>query len=110
MEPARVEELMIARIWHGVTPESKADEYFDYLMKTGVKDLRSTKGNQGVYVLRRQGKGHAEFLLISLWGSLDEIEGFAGPDIEKAVYYPEDKDFLLELEPKVAHYDVLAGP
>ncbi len=79
-------------------------------MKTGVKDLHSTKGNQEVYVLRRQGEGHAEFLLISLWGSLVEIEAFAGPDIESAVYYPEDKDFLLELESKVVHYDVLAGP
>ncbi len=30
---------MIARIWRGVTPELKADRYFDYLMTTGVKDL-----------------------------------------------------------------------
>ena len=32
---------------------------------------------------------------------------FAGAEIEKARYYPEDEAFLLELEPNVAHYEVL---
>lgn len=98
---------MIARLWQGDTPESKGDEYFDYLMKTGVKELRSTEGNRGVYVLRRIADGQARFVLISLWDSLDAIRRFAGDEIEKAVYYPEDADFLLELEPNVTHYEVL---
>ncbi|MFQ5838928.1 MAG: antibiotic biosynthesis monooxygenase [Thermoplasmata archaeon] len=101
---------MIARVWRGTTLESKSDEYFDYLMKTGVKDYRSTEGNRGVYVLRRVSEGRAEFLLFSLWEDIDAIRGFAGPKVEKAVYYPEDEEFLLELEPKVAHYEVLARP
>jgi hypothetical protein len=36
------------------------------------------------------------------------VRRFAGPDADKAVYYPEDKEYLLELEPAVAHYDVVA--
>lgn len=98
---------MIARIWRGITPELKADEYFDYLMATGIKDYRETKGNQGVQVLRRIGEGHAEFLLLTLWESWDAIRQFAGNDVEKAVYYPEDPAYLLALEPKVEHYEVL---
>ena len=39
---------MIARIWKGETPESKADQYFDFLKATGIKDYQETKGNQGV--------------------------------------------------------------
>ncbi len=101
---------MIARIWRGVTLESKADEYFDYVMETGAKDLRSTEGNQGVYVLQRRCNGQAEFLVVSLWDSLDSVGAFAGPDVERAVYYPRDKDFLLELEASVKHYDILEGP
>jgi len=27
--------------------------------------------------------------------------------VEVAKYYPEDKDFLLEFEPHVVHYDVV---
>lgn len=102
---------MIARIWHGVTPESKGDEYFNYIMETGAKDYRSTEGNRGVYVLRHIRDGQAEFLLISLWDSFDAIRKFAGQDFEKAVYYySRDKEFLLELEPNVVHYEVLASP
>ena len=100
---------MIARIWHGDTSESKGDEYFDYLMKTGVKDLRATEGNLGVYVLRRITDGRAEFVMISLWESFDAIRHFAGADVEKAVYYPEDADYLMELEPTVTHYEVLGA-
>lgn len=98
---------MIARIWRGVTPESKADQYFDYLMITGVKDLRATDGNRGVMVFRRVSDGQAEFILISLWESFDAIRRFAGDEIDIAVYYPEDKEYLLALEPKVLHFEVL---
>jgi heme-degrading monooxygenase HmoA len=101
---------MIARFWRGVTSISKADEYFDYLEKTGLKDYRSTEGNRGVYVFRRIENDRAVFLLLSLWESYDAIKRFAGPDFEKAVYYPEDKNFLLELEPNVVHYEILAQP
>jgi len=99
---------MIARIWRGRTPAAKADEYFEYLKRTGLQDYRSINGNQGVYVLRRIKDQEAEFLLLSLWESLDAIKQFAGDDYEKARYYSADKDFLLEFEPKVNHYEMLA--
>jgi quinol monooxygenase YgiN len=105
-----LEKKMIARTWRGVTPESKSKAYFDYLMKTGVQACRATEGNRGVYVLRRIHEERAEFLFISLWESTAAIRKFAGEDIEKAVYFPEDEEFLLELEPNVAHYEVLVEP
>ena len=101
---------MIARFWRGVTPKSKAEEYFHYLEKTGLKEYRSTEGNCGVYVFRRIENDRALFLLMSLWESYDAIKKFAGPNLDKAVYYPEDKNFLLELEPNVIHYEILAQP
>jgi hypothetical protein len=54
--------------------------------------------------------GEAEFTLISLWESWDAIKAFAGADYEKAVYYPEDERFLLRLDPRVTHYEVLSSP
>lgn len=98
---------MIARIWHGVVPAEKASEYHEYLLKTGVPDYRSTPGNRGVYVLMRLEGKRAHFVLTSLWKSLDMIRAFAGDDIERARYYPEDTEYLLELEPTVKHYEVL---
>jgi heme-degrading monooxygenase HmoA len=101
---------MIARFWRGVTPKSKADDYFTYLQATGLKDYRETKGNRGVYVFRRTEGDRAMFLLLTLWDSYDAIKKFAGPEYEKAVYYPEDSKFLLELEPNVTHYEILTQP
>jgi len=49
------------------------------------------------------------FLLLTLWESLDAIRAFAGEDYDRARYYPEDDDYLLEREPFVVHYDVLAA-
>ena len=98
---------MIARIWHGATPAAKADEYGEYLNRTGVPDSRATEGNRGVLVSRRIEGEVAHFLFVSFWESEDAIRQFAGVDLEKARYYPEDEQYLLELEPTVQHYDVL---
>jgi heme-degrading monooxygenase HmoA len=96
---------MIARIWRGRTEAAQADEYLDYLQATGVEQTRATAGNRGVRILRRIAGGQAEFLFISFWESLESIRAFAGEDIDRAVYYPEDTKYLLELEPTVAHYE-----
>jgi heme-degrading monooxygenase HmoA len=98
---------MIARIWRGRTRESDQNSYFEYLQRTGLKDYASIPGNRGVWVLRRVYEGKAEFTLMSLWDSWDAIRVFAGEEYEKAVYYPEDTKFLLELDPNVTHYEVL---
>jgi heme-degrading monooxygenase HmoA len=58
-------------------------------------------------VLRRVYDDEVEFLLITLWDSWNAIKAFAGEDYEKAVYYPEDEKFLLQLDPHVLHYEVL---
>ncbi len=97
---------MIARIWRGITHPVHSDEYLKYLEETGLKDYRNIEGNRGVFVFRKNENGKCEFLLISLWDSFESIRKFAGEDIDKAVYYPDDKNYLLALEPKVIHYEV----
>ncbi|MFZ0335191.1 MAG: hypothetical protein WAN10_18945 [Candidatus Acidiferrales bacterium] len=48
----------------------------------------------------------AHFITLSFWESRDAIVAFAGADIELAKYYPEDKKYLVEFEPKVTHYEL----
>ncbi|MFO7586601.1 MAG: antibiotic biosynthesis monooxygenase [Gemmatimonadota bacterium] len=98
---------MIARVWHGAVPADWADAYREYLLRTGIRDARATPGNRGVRVLRRIEEDVAHFLFITFWESKDAIRAFAGGDVERARYYPEDEVFLLELEPFVTHYEVL---
>ena len=96
----------IARVWYGRTPSSKGEDYVEYMKKTGVKDLKNTEGNRGVLLLKRQNKDVTEFTIISFWESIEAIKRFAGDDINKARYYPEDEKYLLELPPELIHYEV----
>jgi heme-degrading monooxygenase HmoA len=101
---------MIARLWHGRTPASLADDYYVFLQRRAYPDYSSTSGNRGVWFLRSFDGDTAHFLLITLWDSVESIQGFAGDDYQKAHYYPEDKDYLLEFEENAVHYEVLQGP
>ena len=98
---------MIARIWRGRTPADKANDYLEYVEKTGIDEYQSVEGHCGHYILRKVKDGVAELIVLSFWESMDAVRAFAGPEPEKAVYYPEDEDYLLELEDEVEHYDVV---
>jgi heme-degrading monooxygenase HmoA len=98
---------MIARTWWGATRADDADAYLEYLERTGFSEYRKTPGNRSVLGLRRIINGRAEFLLISLWDSEAAIRGFAGQDIAKAVFYPEDERFLIDRDNHVSHYEVV---
>jgi len=103
----RLEEAApIARIWRGETRAADADAYLEVLRRTGVADYRAVEGNRGVLVLRRLQGDRAEFLLLTLWDSREAIARFAGDDIDRARYYPEDQQYLLGFAPTVEHYAV----
>lgn len=61
------------------------DAYWAVLHDRAIPDYRSNPGSRGA------------------------IRAFAGDDIEVAKYYPEDRDFLLEFEPRVQHYEVTSS-
>lgn len=97
---------MIARVWFGRTKAEDYDAYLAYLEESGVATLKETPGNRGVMVWRRLEGDEAEFGVISIWDSLENIQAFAGEDIEVARYFPEDERFLLELTPRLKHFEV----
>jgi hypothetical protein len=45
-------------------------------------------------------------MTISWWSARTGIEGFAGPGIGVAVFYPEDDSYLIDRETTVRHYEV----
>src|SRR5512138_2229586 len=105
---------MIARVWHGVVPAEKADDYARYLVDSdrGVKDYERLPGNRGVTLLRRADGERVHFLLLSLWDSREAIAAYAGADIERAQYFAFDLECLIDPEPTVSHHEVLfaTGP
>ena len=98
---------MIVRMWHGRVPTSKADAYRAFTNGRAIPDYRSVPGNLSVHVLERREGEVTHFITLTFWESLEAIRAFAGDDLEKAKYYPEDDGFLLEFEPRVVHYEVV---
>ena len=99
---------MIARIWQGRTRPGMGRAYYDYLETTGLKEYRGTPGFRNVLVLTREVGEQTEYVLITLWDNMDALKRFAGPEPERAVYYPEDDRYFPEAErtPYVRHYEV----
>ena len=100
---------MIARRWHGRIPAAKHDEYLRLMKDVGLADYRSTEGNRGAWCLHRHEGDIVHVEMFTLWDDLDAIRRFAGDDLTKAKYYDFDRDFLLELEPEVTHFDAIEG-
>ena len=98
---------MIARVWRGATRTADAEAYLDYLNRTGHAEYRRIAGHRRTITLRRSAADRTEFVVLSFWDSFDAIQAFAGPDVDRAVFYPEDDRYLVERDDRVAHFDVV---
>lgn len=98
---------MITRMWHGRVPTAKAQAYRAFLNTRAIPDYRSVEGNISVHILERTDGDVTHFITLTFWKDMGSIKAFAGEDAEAAKYYPEDKDYLLEFEPRVVHYEVV---
>lgn len=79
----------------------------EYLRETGLREYRATPGNRGAWILQREDGERTEFVTLTFWDSLDAVRGFAGDDVDQAVFYPEDDRFLVERETTVTHFELL---
>jgi heme-degrading monooxygenase HmoA len=94
----------VARAHHAI----EGDAYASFLEERAIPDYQSVPGNLSVAVMRRDEDDVTHFLTVTHWDSEASIRAFAGNDALKAKYYPQDKDYLLEFEPVVQHYVVVA--
>jgi len=99
---------MIARIWHGRTSTNHYEEYTEFMKSVAIPDYKNTEGFVKLTFLRRVENDIAHFTLITYWENLEVIKNFAGNDYEIAKYYPRDRDYLIEFEERVVHYEVFA--
>ncbi|MGH2970436.1 MAG: antibiotic biosynthesis monooxygenase family protein [Solirubrobacteraceae bacterium] len=97
---------MIARTWRGAVAREDSDAYAEYMQDTGVAGYVNVPGNRGVWMLRRDLGDRTEFVMFTLWESLDAIKAFAGEDYETAVFYPEDDRYLIERDLTSSHFEV----
>src|SRR5215217_7092954 len=97
---------MIARTWKGAVRREDGDEYAEYMRVTGIPGYTQIPGNLATLMLRRDVGDRCEFLMFTLWDSIEPVRAFAGEDLEKAIFYPEDEAFLIERDLTSSHWTV----
>jgi hypothetical protein len=101
--------MPIMREWRAEVRRALKDEYVDYVQATGIAGYRQAPGNLGAIVASRNiDAQRAEIVTLSWWVDEASIKAFAGGDISRSRYYPEDERFLLTRPETVQHYDSTA--
>jgi heme-degrading monooxygenase HmoA len=101
---------MIVRHWRGLARWDAADEYVEHLRASTLPSLTRLDGHRGAYVLRREVGDGVEFVVLTLWDSLESILAFTGDDYETAVVPPEVRRLLATYDEQAVHYEVVASP
>ena len=99
---------MIARHWRGWTKLADAEAYERLLNERVLPGLWKLAGYRGGYVLRSDGQGEAEFIVLNFFDSLDAVKAFAGENYPVAVFEPEARALLSRIEELAHHYEVRA--
>jgi heme-degrading monooxygenase HmoA len=96
----------VARIWRGETTVENAGAYELHLKTNVFPALSGISGHLGAYILRRDAGAGVEFLIVTLWATLDSIRAFASDDLERAVIEPAALAVLAAHDDSVRHFDV----
>ena len=101
---------MIVRAWRGYGAAAEAQAYPNHLLQSVRPKLEQLTGFRGLYLLRRRNQEEIEFLVLTLWDSMEAVHAFAGEQPELAVVEPEARAALVRFDDTVRHYEVLAAP
>jgi heme-degrading monooxygenase HmoA len=98
---------MIARMWRGETTTENAESYYHHLTGNVMPALTKIRGHRGAYVLRRELDTGVEFVVITLWDSMQAVRAFAGDTPDVAVIEPAARAVLAAFDQFVRHYTVI---
>jgi heme-degrading monooxygenase HmoA len=95
------------RMWGARATITGAEEYVQHAAKRVFSKLREIEGHRGAYLLRRTVDGAVEFVVLTLWESIDAVRRFAVVDLNKAVVEPEARAFLTSFDDPASHFEVV---
>ncbi|MDX3883058.1 MAG: hypothetical protein QHC65_01460 [Sphingomonas sp.] len=103
-------DSFILRRWAGRIRTEDTATYTAYIARTGAMDYAATPGNIGFQLVTRDlGDGTTEVTTLSWWRSMEAVRLFAGEDVSRPRYYPEDDHFLIARPDHVEHHLVRAS-
>jgi heme-degrading monooxygenase HmoA len=99
---------MILRLWKAQSTVQQAEKYAEHAKQKVFPALDAIDGHRGAYLLRQAIDGAVEFVVLTLWESMDAVRKFAGVNPEKAVVGPEARAVLTDFDETVIHFEVVA--
>ena len=102
---------MIVRSWRARTTANRAYLYPMHFNEVVLPRLRALEGFRGAYLLRRDDeREEVEFVVQTLWDSMEAVTRFAGATPDVAVVDAEAEEAFTTFDAHVLHHEVLIGP
>ena len=97
---------MVVRFWSARTTQVRFPDYLRHFNEHVLPHLRATQGFLEARVLSQSDGVVVQFIVETLWASMDAIKGFAGADPGVAVVAKEAVHLLTSYDHRVLHYEV----
>lgn len=97
---------MIERHWKGICRSEHAGKYEAHLITDTFKKLALLDGFINARILKRPVNEGVEFLIVTVWKSLESIHAFAGDNTETAVVPALVQRMMIRFDARAAHYVV----
>lgn len=101
---------MIVRAWSARAELDRAELYAAHFSEDVLPRLAALPGFRGAYLLQRLDEGAVEFVVQTLWDSMDAVSQFAGATPDIAVVDDDARVVLTSFDTTVKHYDVILMP
>lgn len=97
---------MVVRFWSARTTQVRFPDYLGHFTDTVLPYLRGMDGFLEARVLSQSDGVVVQFIVETLWSSIEAIERFAGTDKEAAVVAMQALHLLTSYDRRVRHYEV----
>ncbi len=98
---------MVERHWKGIAKAEEANNYIDHLTKDTFPQLAAIKGFVNASILTREVNEGIEFLIVTVWQSIEAIKQFAGEQVDAAVVPSIVQQMMITYDKNVRHYERL---
>jgi heme-degrading monooxygenase HmoA len=101
------EDGMILRMWRWQADVDKASKYVRHATGTVFPKMGKIDGYRGAYLLRHRINGGVEFVVLTLWDSMEAVHKFTGEDGGEAVAEPEAQSPFSGFDDFVTHFEII---
>ena len=99
---------MISRHWKGIAKPGRAPDYIDHLRSDTFPTLNRIPGFVSGTILHRAVPDGTEFLVVTVWESLEPIRAFVGDNnhLDAAMVPEAVRAMMVSYDSHVVHYEV----